>query len=327
MALAFIVGGGLNDVPGSGGALYERHAAVRRTYAEIEEWTGLSFERLIHDPLPATELRFREGIGALRQAAVAFSIADLLAEQGVLPDVVGGLSLGAMVSASLAGAVSRAELFGLLTAVRSTPLPPEDAPPQGIAMVFTARDEAGLASLAQRAGVYPAVDVGPVGDGGYRMVMYAGYRDRLERFAAEAPEGVTVRIPPDRPVAFHSPLQRHLAEHLRPWLDAMTFRDPVIPLCSCLQALTLTTAAQVRDLFERNSVETVSVPHVRSQMRRHGVRLAIVLGPSKIDGIAEQSFPLTYVETPEDVEVALAAVNDLGLSSPARTRAGPGARG
>jgi [acyl-carrier-protein] S-malonyltransferase len=294
--------------------LYERYATVRRTYAEIAEWTGLSPERLIHDPLPATELRFREGIGALRQAAIAFSIADLLADHGVLPDVVGGLSLGAMISASLAGAVSRAELFGLLMAARSTPPPPRRTP-QGftVAVMAAGDDEADLDTVAERAGVYRAVDNGPVGDGGYRWVMYAGYWHQLKRFAAEAPEGVTIH-PPQGTVAYHSPLQRHVAEHLRPRLNAMTFRDPVIPLCSCLEPVTLTTAAQVRDLFERNSTDAVSVPHVRSQMRRHGTRLAIVLGASLMDEIAAQSFPLAYIKTPADADAALAAVYDLGLS-------------
>jgi [acyl-carrier-protein] S-malonyltransferase len=322
MALGFIVGGGLNDEPDTGRALHERYPEVRATYEQIGGWTGLSAERLFSEPLPASELRFREGIGALRQAAAAFAVADLLACRGVTPHVVGGLSLGAMVSASLAGAVDRGELFGLLMAARDAPVPPTAEPAQGVAMAFAPDDGQDLAPWAARAGVYQAVELGPVGDGGTRMVMFSGYRAGLDRLAATAPDGVTVRVPEDRPVAFHSPLQRAVADHLRPVLDAMRFRDPSVPLCSCLEPAILTTAAQVRDLFERNSVQGVSVPHVRSQMRRLGVRLGIVLGPSKIDRMARPSFPLLHVECPGDLDEAVAAVYELGVALPEPAAAG-----
>jgi len=46
--------------------------------------------------------------------------------------------------------------------------------------------------------------------------------------------------------------RQHAAEYLAPYLDEMDFRDPVIPLESCLDGSAPRTGAEVRDLFKRN---------------------------------------------------------------------------
>ncbi len=311
VTLAYIVGGGLNDSPGTGQALYEGFPEVRRWYARIEEWTGLSPREILDAPVPPSDRRFRAGIGALRQAAVAVGVYDVLAERGVRPAVIGGLSLGAMVSAALSGAVDRRRLVGLLMWMREAPELPEDARAQGIAVVKLPVGAAWFWEDLPE--VHTAVDIGPVKEGGTRMVMLAGYRSALEELAWNVPEGVTVRLADDRPVAFHSPLQRDVSEFIRPFLDATEFRPPSIPLCSCLEARTLRTPAEIHDLFLRNPAHGVSVPHVRSEMRRHGARLGLVLGPSGIDRMARPSFPVVHIEAPEHVGEALSAIYELGI--------------
>jgi [acyl-carrier-protein] S-malonyltransferase len=311
VTLAYIVGGGLNDSPGTGRALYDGFPEVRRWYGQIEEWTGLGPEEILGAPVPPSDRRFRAGIGALRQAAVAIGVYDVLAERGVLPSAIGGLSLGAMVGATLAGALDRRRFVELLMWMRDAPELPEDARAQGIAV---AKMPVGTPWFWEELpDVHTAVEIGPIKEGGTCMVMLAGYRSALEDLALNSPDGVTVRIAEDRPVAFHSPLQRDISEFIRPFLDATEFRPPRIPLCSCLEPRTLRTPEEIHDLFLRNPAHGVSVPHVRSEMERHGARLGLVLGPSGIDRMARPSFPVVHIETPENVGEALSAIYELGI--------------
>src|SRR3954447_18317859 len=105
MALAFVVDGGLSDPPGTGVDLCEGHPVVRASYAQAAGWTGLPMQRLLTWE-PDADAEYRQG-GAIRRAALVFGVCDLLAEHGVRPDVTGGMSLGGLIAAAVAGAVGR----------------------------------------------------------------------------------------------------------------------------------------------------------------------------------------------------------------------------
>jgi [acyl-carrier-protein] S-malonyltransferase len=317
VTLTYVLGGGMNDQPGMGAEFYAAYPVVRRWYEQIEAWTGLTAEQIMHDRLPAAERGFRQGIGTIRQAAMAIGVADVLAELGIVPAVVGGLSLGSMVSACLAGAIDRRSLIELLVRSRDIPPLPRDAPAQGVAVATL--PEPGHAALTwwdDVPGAYLAVDLGPVGDGARHLVVLAGYREALERVRDEAPPDTHVHIPRERAIAFHCPLQQSVADFLGPIIEAIPFRAPAIPLCSCLAARTLSTAAEVRELFLRNPVSPVSVAHLRTEMTRHGTRLGLVLGPSQFDRIVRSPFPVVHIETPEHVAEAVSAIYELGVELP-----------
>lgn len=311
MSLAFIVGGGLNDKPGTGQELHAAFPEVRDWYEQLARWTGLSPDELLSAPVPGSDHCFRAGIGALRQAAVAIGVFDVLAARGIRPSLIGGLSLGAMVAATLADAVDRQRLVELLMLMRAAPPLPRDAEPQGIAVAKLPVDAD--AFWADVPGVYPAIDIGPVAEPGKRLVMLSGYRAALAELAESAPSGATLRLVADRPVAFHSPLQSDVSEFVRPFLAETEFRPPTITLCSCLEARTLTEPDEIRELFRRNPSHTVSIPHVREEMARHGARLGVVLGPSAIDRLAKPSFPVVHIESPDNVVEAVTAIYELGI--------------
>lgn len=328
MALAYIVDGGLNDQPGTGADLYERFPAVRRLYEQVHEWTGLEVGRLLAWELPAQQ-EFRQ-VGAIRQAAVVLGLCDVLAEHGILPDVVGGLSLGGRISACIAGSLSRRGLFELLARLRHAPPPP--GPAQGVAaLVVPAEadlgdylgagtadtDHLGLGTADTGAriaeGLYVAADLGVIGGGRDRMLLLAGYRAALDELAARLPKG-TVRIPKEVVAAYHSPLSQYLVDFLDPVLAATPFRDPVIPLCSCMSPGPLTTAEQVREEFRRNPVARVSLPRVFDGLERHDAELALLLGPAQVDLFLESpDVRVVHVESPEHVAEALTAVHEFGV--------------
>lgn len=322
MALAYILGGGIKVEPGIGIDLHDRYDRAKATYRDVSEWTGLEVSQILREGLPgATELR--KGIGGIRQAAAILATYDVLADHGVHPGVVSGLSLGSMIGACLAGALDRADLFGFLMHYREVPSLPEGSRPQGI-VALTLPPDADFGwyyQLGDR-GVYVLADMGPVFGGQKHVLMLSGYYDALTDLAAELPADCVPR-PPEPELAFHSPLQQHVVDHLKAYIDAMPLRDPLLPLCSSLAPEVLTTAEQVREVFRRNPVDPVSVVHMRTGLERFDAELGLVLGPSQFDRFMLSPFPVVHVATPEQVVEAITAIHDLGVELlPAPAEAG-----
>ncbi|MFH8369027.1 acyltransferase domain-containing protein [Streptomyces sp. NPDC018031] len=313
MTLAYVLDGGMNDQPGAGSELYELFPVVRQCYEQIEAWTGLDAQRIFTEEREPGQ-QHRQGIGAIRQAAAVFGIADVLAEEyGITPGAVCGLSFGALVGASLAGSVEREDLFRLLMRMREMPVPPSDgATAQGVAAVRLPYDLDLDERLAGVADVYLSADLGRIGTGSERMVLLAGYRTALADFGTRLPPG-TLQISDEHGFAFHSPLQQEISDFLEPTLREMTFRDPKVPVHSCMDVKTLTTGEEIRDLYRRNPTDPVSVPHMINGLERAGTELGLVLGPCSFGTFLGSSFPVVHVQSPDHVFEAMTAIYELGI--------------
>ncbi|MEV6671496.1 ACP S-malonyltransferase [Streptomyces sp. NPDC051162] len=315
MTLAYILDGGMNDQPGAGAELYELFPSVQQTYANIAEWTGIDVDRIFHEQRqPGQE--HRQGVGAIRQAAAVLGIADVLAaEYGITPTAVSGLSFGALVSATLAGAVERQDLFTLLMRLREVPAPPPGSPRQAVAMLRIPFDTDTAALLADVTDVYLSADLGRVGNGNERMVLLGGYRTALDQFGTTLPAGA-LHVSEDHGAAFHSPLQQHVSDFLAPTLDAMAFKDPRVPAHSCMERKALTTGEEIRDLFRRNPTDPVNVADMIGSLEDAGTELGLVLGPAAFGTFQSASFPVVHVESPDHVFEAMTAVYDFGIELP-----------
>jgi [acyl-carrier-protein] S-malonyltransferase len=312
MALAFIIDGGLNDPPGTGTELYAAFPAVREVYAEAAACAGMPVRRLLTWELERSA-EHRQ-VGAIRQSALALGVCDVLAERGVRPDVVAGLSLGGMVGAAVTGAVARRDLFDMLAHLRG--VPDASGPPQGVASFFvpTGREPDEFAGGFPD-GVYVAAQMGPVGDRSVQLTLISGHREALHRLAERLPDRSVLRIPPDITTAYHSPLQRHIADYVEPVLARMAFRDPRIPLCGGLAPFEYRTGEQVRSMFLRNHTESVSLPRLFECLDRHATALSFVIGPSMGDlFVTAARHTIVRVESPEHVPEALEALHESGLA-------------
>ncbi|WP_217180055.1 ACP S-malonyltransferase [Streptomyces sp. AC495_CC817] len=320
MALGFLFGGGVGtEVHGL--EMYAAHPVMRDLYEQVSEWTGLTVGQILEEELPEPQEE-RQSAGTIRETALALGIHDVLAEQGLSPAVLGGLSLGAMTASCLAGSIGRRELFEMLAHARHTPELSAEEPEQGLALAF-APAEGDLAAAYRgegRAGVHLSGDFGPTADGAMRILMLSGERKALAALAAGLPPG-TVAPLPDRPIAVHSPLRGHFREFMAPYIDAMPFKTPELPLVSCLERKTLTTAEDVRDLFDRNPTDPISLVDVCAEMKDQGVRLGLIMGGSIPDGILRFPFPVVHVDKPEHIQQVLTSVYEFGIDlSPAPAR-------
>jgi [acyl-carrier-protein] S-malonyltransferase len=322
MTLAYVLDGALFDVAGLGVGLYERFASVRRVYAEAAEWSGLEVDRLLRWEL--TGLPEHRQAGAIRQAAVVLGVCDLLAERGVRPDIVAGISMGGMIGACVAGAMDRRDLFTLLKHLRDAPEP--TGPRQGMAALTVPAGtevEEYLGGLPD--GVHVAVDCGLTADGERHAIALSGHVAALVDLAGKLPAGA-LNVLPKMLLGAHSPLCRELKEYQDPFIEAIAFRDPVIPLCSCHEPKLLTTADEVRGMFLRNWVDKVSYPHIYANLMDQGADLAIMVGPGAADrfrGVLE--CPVVQIEEPDDLSLALTTLYELGLGGAPSPTAGSGA--
>ncbi|WBB80348.1 hypothetical protein O7606_02915 [Micromonospora sp. WMMD882] len=311
MTLGYLFGGGVGNEP-RGVDLYRKYPLAQEFYAQVAQWTGLTVGQILDEDLPRAPEE-RQSVGTVREAAHAIAVHDVLARHGLRPTVLGGLSLGGMSAASLAGAVSRRALFEMLAHARGAPQRPADAPEQGLALSFAPTGgDLGPYRGDGRPGVYLAGQFGPTADGATRILMLSGEKAALDELAADLPQGSTVEMP-GRSMAIHSPLRMPFREFMAPYLDAMPFTDPELTLVSCLDRRILVTAADVRDAFHRNPTDPINLVHLYDAMRDEGVRLGLVMGGSIPDGILRFPFPVVHVDHPEHVELAVTTAFELGI--------------
>lgn len=316
MSLGYLFGGGVGSEP-HGVGLYREFASVRNLYQQVAEWTGLTVGQILEEDLPE-EIETRQSVGTVRESVHAIAVHDVLAEHGLRPAVLGGLSLGGMSAACLAGAISRRALFEMLAYARNAPGQPAGTPEQGLALAFEpAADDTVRYRRAARPGVYLAGQFGLTTDGATRILMLSGEKQALDELAAELPQGSVVPMP-GRPIAIHSPLRAHFRTFMASHIDAMPFRDPGLPLISCLDRRVLVTADDVRDTFHRNSTDPINLVHICEAMKDEGVRLGLVMGGSIPDGILRFPFPVVHVDRPEHLDQVTTTVFELGIDLSAR---------
>ncbi len=256
MSLGFLFGGGVvTEVRGT--EMYRSYPVMRDLCEQVSDWTGLTVCRSGGGTADRAGGAAERGDGPGDRAGAG--IPDVLVEHGLRPSAFGGLSLGAMTASCLAGAIGRRELFEMLAHTRHTPELPPEAPEQGLALAFS-----------------------PVeGD------LVAVYRGEGRPGGPRWPCCRT-----DRPIAVHSPVRGHHRDFMAPYVQAMPFTAPELPLFSCLEEKKLTAAEEVRDLFDRNSTDATGLVDGCAGVKAEGVRPALITGGSIPDGILRFPFPV-----------------------------------
>ncbi|MET8872425.1 hypothetical protein [Nocardia sp. NPDC004604] len=307
MRVSFLFGGQVSLTAEVIDEFCVRCPAIAFAYDEAAAATGLSVDRLRAREM-AEELagapEDRHSLGALRQAAFALGLAEELAARGFEPEAAGGLSLGALISTCVAGAVSRHELFGMLHHRRLVPESPEGVTAHGMGLMYVPiEDDPANYYGARRPGVHLAVDTGPI-DEVHRSFVLSGYLTSLQEILAEVEASSDTRqmfVLDAYKGAFHSPLQRHAADFMRGFVDGMTFLDPKFPVCSPVRQRSLTTADDVRDFVLHNNLLPARYEPLIQEMDRIGVRGGLILGPG-LPQPAVRPFPVELVAEPTDLD-------------------------
>lgn len=298
---AFLFAGQGAQYLGMARDLYDQYDVVKATFEESSQVLGYDVRELIdQNEEKLNQTRYTQP--AILTTSVA--IYRLLAEKGIQPDMVAGLSLGEYSALVAAGALDFRTAVALV-AKRGAFM--EEAAPAGSGkMVAVLNAEVSLIEAACQT----ASQLGVVSPANYNtpsQIVIGGDTaavDKAVQLLKEA--GVKRLIPLNVSGPFHTALLKPTSEQLAQVLAETEFADFQLPLVGNTEA-NIMEAGRIKELLTRQVMEPVRFYDSIAKMQEAGVTEFIEIGPGKVlSGFMKKIDKSAVVHSVESVDTLTA---------------------
>lgn len=309
MKMAMVFPGQGSQVVGMAKDLYDRYDLVKALFAEADEATGTSITKLCFEG-PEDELRKTENT---QPAILTVSVAcqRILADQGYLPEIVAGHSLGEYSALVAAGVISFADA---VKTVKTRGRLMQEAVPlgQGAMAAVLGLDRNKIVEICREA----SGEMTPVQAVNFNcpgQVVIAGETTAVEsasRLLKEAGAKRVVDLPVSAP--FHSILMQPAALRLQTVLSNIDFHDAAIPVVVNVDGTVVTKGSRLRELLVRQAAAPVLWEDCVNTMAAEGADLFLEAGPGKVlTGFTKKILKDAKTMNVEDLASLEKALDDL----------------